>query len=159
MVWLKINMNDKNKSTINQLVEPRLIKRLRIYILIMLIMLVLVTYEVLIGKFSVQMAINGILIGLGIGLIVGRVYRLSWDEDTSNVIGQIDWIGAIILAIYLIFVFSRAYVLGHWIQGTSLLALILSLTAGTMLGRVISTRYGVKKVLNALKLDKLPLPI
>ncbi|MGZ7158908.1 MAG: hypothetical protein ACXVHR_00350 [Methanobacterium sp.] len=121
-------------------------------------MLIVVAFEVITSSFSIQLAILGILLGLGIGIIIGRIYRLSWDEETSNVIGQVDKIGAIILVLYLIFIFTRAYFLGYWIHGAPLFALILSLTAGTMFGRVMSTRHGVKKILNALMLDKLSLP-
>lgn len=151
-------MKHKSETLVKQYVEPRLIKRLRIYIIVMLIMLVVVVFEVITSLFSIQLAIIGIMSGLGIGVIYSRTYRLSWDEDTDNVIGRIDWIGAIILIFYLIFLFTRAYFLGQWIHGTPLLAFILSITAGTMLGSVISTRRSIKKVLVSLRLDKLPLP-
>lgn len=97
-------MKKKNEPSINQYLDPRLIRRLRIYIIVMLIMLVVIAFEVLESTFSIPLAIGGILIGLGVGTIVSRMYRLSWDEETSNVIGRIDWIGAVILVFYLIFI-------------------------------------------------------
>jgi len=142
----------KIDKSVFQYIDQRLIKRLRIYIIIALIMLAVVTFEVLKGTFSIQFAIGGILIGLGIGTIISRMYHLSWDEETNNVIGRIDWIGAVILVFYLIFVFTRAHYMGYWIQGAPLLALILSITAGTMLGRVMTTEHGIDKILNALKI-------
>lgn len=145
-------MKKKNEPSINQYLDPRLIRRLRIYIIVMLIMLVVIAFEVLESTFSIPLAIGGILIGLGVGTIVSRMYRLSWDEETSNVIGRIDWIGAVILVFYLIFIFTRAYLLGYWMQGAPLLTIIFSITAGTMLGRVLSTRHGIDKILKALKI-------
>jgi uncharacterized membrane protein YagU involved in acid resistance len=109
-----------------------------------IIMLISVAYEVLLGTITIQLAILGIVGGLIIGAIVGRMFRLNWDEDTSTVIGYVDWIGAVILIIYLIFIFARAQYLG--------LALILSITAGTMLGRVLSTRHNLNKILRAWKI-------
>lgn len=114
-------------------------------------MLVVIAFEVLESTFSISLAIGRILIGLGVGTIVSRMYRLSWDEETSNVIGRIDWIGAVILVFYLIFVFTRAHLLGYWMQGAPLLIIIFSITAGTMLGRVLSTRHGIEKILKAGK--------
>ncbi len=146
-------MVKKSKSTVAEYIDDRLIKRLRIYLGIMAIMLVVIISEIILGNFSIAWALGGILVGLGVGVLISRMYRLSWDEETNNVIGRIDWIGAIILIIYLIFVFSRTYYLSYWVQGTPLLALVFSITAGTMLGRVMSTEHGIKKILTALNLQ------
>lgn len=143
-------MNERN--SIRQYLEPRLIMRLRIYTAVMIIMLAVILFEVLQRTFTISLAVCGILIGLVIGTIASRMYRLSWDEETSHVIGRIDRIGAAVLVFYLIFVFTRAHFLGYWMQGAPLMALILSITSGTMLGRVMSTRKGIKKILKALKI-------
>lgn len=73
--------------------DKRLIFRLRIYTLVMIFMLLVISGEVFSGTFSVAWALGGILIGLGVGTLATRMYRLSWDEDTSHVISRIDWIG------------------------------------------------------------------
>jgi len=140
-------MKKEDKSAVIPYLDKRLIKRLRIYTVVMLVMLLVIIFEVLQGAFTVAWAGGGILIGLGIGALVSRMYRLNWDEDTSQVISRIDWIGAVILVCYLTFVFTRTYYLSYWIQGTPLMGLIFSLTAGTMLGRVLSTEHGIKKIL------------
>lgn len=138
-------MNNKNEKSVElQHIDSKMIMRLRIYLIVAIVMLILVVYEVLKGAFNVQSAILWIFIGLIVGSIVGRMYRLRWDEATSNVIGYVDGIGAVILIIYLIFVFTRSYYLG--------LNIILSITAGTMLGRVLSTRHGIEKILRAWKI-------
>jgi hypothetical protein len=136
-----------SQKQLSKYLDQRLIKRLRIYTLVMVFMLLVIIYEVLTGTFSISWALGGILIGLGIGTLVSRMYHLSWDEETSNVIGQIDWIGGIILICYLIFVFTRAHYLSYWVQGPPLMGLVFSLTAGTMLGRVMSTERGIKRIL------------
>jgi hypothetical protein len=146
-------MPKKSKSRVAEYIDDRLIKRLRIYMAIMGIMLVVIIFEIIMGNFSIAWALGGILVGLGVGVLISRMYRLSWDEETNNVIGRIDWIGGAILILYLVFVFSRTYYLSYWVQGTPLLALVFSITAGTMLGRVLSTEHGIKKILTALNLS------
>ena len=145
-------MKKKNEPPIKQYLDKRLITRIRIYVIVMLVMLIIIAFEVIQSTFTIPMAIGGILIGLGVGTIVSRMYHLSWDDETSNVIGRIDWIGAVILVFYLIFVFTRAHYLGYWIQGAPLLTIVLSITAGTMLGRVMSTEHGIHKILKSLKI-------
>lgn len=157
MVWL-INwqpvrvMKKKDKQAIKEYTDSRLIKRLRIYLIITFIMLLVIAFEVIISSFTILTAIIGIAIGFLVGRIISRIYHLSWDEETHNVIGRVDWIGGIILVSYLVFVFTRAHYLGYWIHGTPLFAFILSLTAGTLLGRVMGTRRGIKKILKASKI-------
>lgn len=142
-------MKKRDKPPVTQYLDRRLIRRLRIYTIISLFMLAVILFEVLKGTFSIPLVILGIIIGLGIGTIVSRMYHLSWDEETNNVMGRIDWIGALILGCYLIFIFTRTHFLGYLVQGAPLLAIILSITAGTMLGRVMGTEHGVDKILKA----------
>jgi membrane associated rhomboid family serine protease len=142
----------KESYSKTQNIDSRIIKRLRIYLLVMFILLVVIVFEVLNGRFSILFSISGIIIGLLIGIIVSRVYNLSWDEEANNVIGKIDWIGAVILVCYLIFIFTKTQLLGYWVQGNSLFAMVLGITAGTMLGRVMSTERGIKKVLKVLEI-------
>lgn len=148
-------MKKEDKSAVIPYLDKRLVRRLRIYTVVMLIMLLVIIFEVLRGAFTAAWAGGGILIGLGIGTIISRMYSLKWDEDTSQVISRIDWIGAVILVCYLIFVFTRTHYLSYWIHGTPLLGLIFSLTAGTMLGRVLSTEHGIKKILKTWDILKI----
>ncbi|MDO5836950.1 MAG: hypothetical protein Q4P17_10605 [Methanobacterium sp.] len=141
-----------SKKQFSKYLDQRLIKRLRIYTMVMVVMLLVILYEVLAGTFSISWALGGILIGLGIGTLVSRMYRLSWDDETSNVIGQIDGIGAIILICYLFFVFTRTHYLSYWVHGPPLMGLIFSLTAGTMMGRVMTTERGIKRILRTWNL-------
>jgi peptidoglycan/LPS O-acetylase OafA/YrhL len=140
-------MKKEDKSAVIPYLDKRLIRRLRIYTIVMLIMLLVIIFEILQGTFTLAWAVGGMLIGLGIGTLVSRMYSLNWDEDTSQVISRIDWIGGVILVCYLTFVFTRTHYLSYWIQGAPLMGLIFSLTAGTMLGRVLTTEHGIKKIL------------
>lgn len=139
-------------DSITKKVDRRLIVRLRIYIVVMLALLIVIVFEVIQGKLSIQWALGGILIGLGIGIIVSRVYNLSWDEESNNVIGTIDGIGSVILISYLIFVFTKTNVMSYWVEGNTLFAIILGITTGTMLGRVLTTKRGIEKILKALEI-------
>jgi cation transport ATPase len=143
----------KRDESKRQKVDQRLISRLGIYLIVMVVMLAVIVVEVLRGVFSIQWALVGIIIGLVVGTIVSRVYSLSWDEETNNVIGEIDRIGALILVGYLIFIFTKSYFLGYEVQGANLFAVILGITAGTMLGRVLSTKRSIEKILKVVKIQ------
>ena len=97
------------------------------------------------------MAFGRILLGLVVGIIVSRMYRLSWDEEAGQVISNMDWIGVIILVFYIIFILTRTLLVGYWVQGAPYFAIILTITAGVMIGRVLGTRQGIHKILKDLE--------
>lgn len=145
-------MNRPNRATIRQYLDTRLIVRVRIFSIISIVMLSVITFEMLRGTINMSMAIVGVLIGLAVGIIVSRMFRLSWDEETKKVIGNMDWIGAVVLIFYISFMLTRTLLLGYYVQGSLFLAIVLSITAGTFIGRVMGTRRGIRKVLNAWKI-------
>ncbi|MGA7075981.1 MAG: hypothetical protein WBZ42_05480 [Halobacteriota archaeon] len=145
-------MKKRKEQPKHQYIEARLIRRLRIYLIVMLVVFAAIVIEVLEGRFGIQWAFIGVLIGLVVGIIVSRSYHLSWDVETHNVIGRIDWIGSVLLVCYLVFLFNKSYFLGFYVQGAPLFAIILGTTAGTMLGRILGTRHGINKLLKTLNL-------
>lgn len=142
----------KRKESKTQNIDRRLINRLRFYLLVIVVLLVVIVLEVVIGNFSIIFAFVGIIIGLIIGVIVSRIYNLSWDEETNNVVGNIDLIGFVILMFYLVFILTKTQLLAYLVQGNSLSAMILGVTAGTMMGRVMSTKKGIEKVFKVLEI-------
>ena len=145
-------MNRPNRETIRQYLDVRLIVRVRIFSIISIVMLLLITFEMLRGTINMSLAIAGIIMGLAVGIIASRMFRLSWDQETKKVIGNMDWIGVLVLIFYIIFMLTRTLLLGYYVQGSLFLAIVLSITAGTFIGRVMGTRRGIRKVLNAWKI-------
>ncbi|MGZ4938639.1 MAG: hypothetical protein ACXV44_08100 [Halobacteriota archaeon] len=145
-------MNKRTEHPKAQYVEDRLIRRLRLYLVMMLVLFAAIVVEVAAGRFGLVFALLGVVIGFVVGIIVSREYRLSWDEETNSVIGRVDWIGGILLVFYLIFIFTKSYLLGFYVQGAALFALLLGVTAGSMLGRILGTRHGIDKLLKTLEI-------
>jgi len=150
-------MSKKDKLPITQYIDKRIIKRIRTYMIVLLVMLVIIVFEGVQGTFNIPMVIFGIITGMVIGILVSRMYSLSWDEESNNVIDRMDWIGAVILVFYLIFLFNKTHLLEYLVHGSLLLTLSLSITVGTMLGRILNTRRSIDKVLEASNILKNPL--
>lgn len=145
-------MKTKDRPLLREFMDTKLVNKLRLYTLLMVIMILVVSAEVLRSKFSPDLAVIGFLTGMVVGILIARIYKLSWDDSNNNVTGTVDIIGGIILVLYLIYIVTRTYYLGQWVQGTPLFAFILSMTAGTMFGRILNTRHDVYKILKALKI-------
>ncbi len=145
-------MKSRKRDYLKDFMDTKLVNKLRLYTAILVIMTVIVVAEVLRSKFSPELAVVGFISGMVIGILVARMYKLSWDESNNNVTGTVDVIGGIILVLYLTYIFTRTYYLEQWVSGIPLFAFILSMTAGTMFGRIINTRHDVFKILKALKI-------
>ncbi len=115
------------------------------YSVVFVIMLGIAVYNVARGDLSLWL-------GIGVGLVISRMFRLSWDEESSTVISRIDWLGGAILAAYVLFALFRNRLFSHWVSGPALAAFTLSLVAGTMLGRVFGTVRGIRRILRAWRL-------
>lgn len=117
--------------------------------LIFLIMLGITLYRVIQHAISVPLALAGLLGGLLVGLGASRMYHLSWDEEALKVVSRLDQVGAVILALYIVFSLARNWLFGHWVHGAALGALTLTITGGAMLGRVWGMGYGIRRLLQA----------
>ena len=133
-----------------QHIDHRLIVRLRLYCITCLVMLGVIVAEVIRQKITIGLSFTGIVIGLVLGIVVSRMYRLSWDEQSTKVVAHIDWIGGVILGLYITFIFFRDWLFGHWLQGSTLVEFGLCISAGLMLGRVLGARRGISVTLQAL---------
>lgn len=131
-------------------IDRRLRLRLRLYALLALVLLVIAVVEVARGQIGAPLAALGLLGGLAVGVVASRMVRIAWDEEAGAVIGRIDWIGAAVLVVYLAFSVLRTWLLGHWVAGAALGALSLDVATGVMLGRVLGTGRGVRRVLGSL---------
>jgi len=116
------------------------------FLLIMTIMCGIVVYDVVTAVIG-WLALAGIAVGVALGYVVGYLSELRWHEETSKVIGRMDKVGGVALALYMLFSFSRRWIFGHWIHGPALTAFSFSIVMGVMLGRFLSTRTKIIRIL------------
>ena len=106
--------------------------------------------DVLRKNLDMDLAFVAFLTGFLTGLFLGRMYRLDWSKEKTKVVSQLDLIGRVILAAYVLFMVGRNWIFGYWVQASDLMGFILCFTAGTMIGRVGATRRGIRLVLYAV---------
>ncbi len=132
------------------LVDRGLRIQLRIFLVIFAIMIVLDIVHIVDDRVNILWALLGFGGGIVLGRALARTKVLRWDPTERVVVGTMDLIGAAILGVYLLFVIFRGRILGGWLEDGHVVGVIgLSLTAGAMLGRVIFTFSGIRRVLAA----------
>ena len=141
--------NPKSLRHHREHIDKRLLLQLRLFSIIFLVLLVVIALDVIRNDIGIPLVLGGLIIGLGLGLLVSRMRHVSWNEGAGKVVGRIDRIGAAILVIYLAFMLSRNWIFAHWVQGVTLTAFTLTITTGSMFGRLLGMGYLIRRTLEA----------
>ena len=134
-------------STIKHLVSKRLKARLLIYFTIAVILSVIVVYQMFIDQVSIVYTLLSAVIGLGIGAITSRIFKITWDHGAQKVISQFDAFGIVILVCYVILEINRKAVFGYFVHDRSVVAISLAFITGVMIGRVVGIRTKINQQL------------
>jgi hypothetical protein len=74
-------------------------------------------------------------VGLCVGLLLARMFAVSWDSDAEKVVSRMDAYGIAFLVVYIIFEVLGEHFIRSWFAGPEVLTVILSLAGGAVLGR------------------------
>jgi hypothetical protein len=127
--------------------DKKLKFRLRLYVLISIVMLLIILYDIFTISLPLELAGIGILLGVFIGIVSARMQHLSWDHGAKKIVSSLDLIGIIISVIYMAFVFLRSKLIGIFLVGPVVGAVGFSITAGVMIGRIVGTRNAIIEIL------------
>jgi lysylphosphatidylglycerol synthetase-like protein (DUF2156 family) len=145
-------LNSRSGKTAKKYVERKLIRRLWIFFVVFTVLAGVIAYEVSQDYLEGAACVGAIMLGMLIGAVFVRRKRIYWEEETSTIIASMDRIGIGILVVYVFFVVSRHILLHNWLHGRQLTAFSLSLTAGAMLGRLLSIRSQIRQILKDRKI-------
>lgn len=140
-------LNSRKGKNAKQYVERKLIRRLRIFVVVFLILIVIIIYEISQQYLEASACVGAMMLGILSGALFVRRKRIYWQEETSQVIARMDRIGIALLVIYVLVSIARHLFLHNWLQGHRLTAFSLSLAAGAMLGRLLSIRSQIRQIL------------
>lgn len=142
-------MERKSRSERRQYVEKKLIFRLRMFAVIFFIMCSIAVYDIYMGYLNPVFGMGGMAGGIALGLLVGRAYNVVWHEEANKAISKMDAYGIAIIVAYILFAIFRKKLFGYWLHGPQLSAFVLCFSSGIMLGRLLTLRRRIKKVLKS----------
>jgi hypothetical protein len=139
--------NKMKRSERKKYVDKKLIVKLRVYAIIFLIMCAIGIYDLAMGNIEPLIFIGAVALGIALGFIIGRASNVVWHEETGRAIAKMDILGVIILLAYIVFAIFRRRIFGHWFAGQQLSAFVICFSAGIMLGRFLTLRKMIVRVL------------
>jgi hypothetical protein len=145
-------LNSRTGKNARQYVERKLLRRLWIFFAVFIVLVAVIIYEVSQNYLEGSACVGAIMLGMLIGAVFVRRKRIYWEEETSTIIARMDRIGIAMLVIYILFAVSRHIFMHSWLHGRQLTAFSLSLTAGAMLGRLLSIRSQIRQILKERKI-------
>ena len=140
-------LNSRSGKNARKFVERKLLRRLRIFFVVFILLICVIIYEIMHSYLEASACVGAMMIGMLIGSVFVRRKRIYWEEETSQVIARMDRIGIGLLIVYILFVIARHWFLHQWLTGNKLTAFSFSLTAGAMLGRLLSMRSQIRQIL------------
>lgn len=130
----------------HQHIDKRLLFRLSIFLLIALVICGIVIRDVYVGDLIWWMALIGVLVGIGLGYILGRVLTVKWHETKQKAVMEMDIVGFIAIGVYIAFRLGENWLLGFWLSGVALSTLSLAVLGGALLGRFLGLRISILKL-------------
>ncbi len=146
-VEYRMLLNSRTGKNAKDFVERKLLIRLKLFFVVFALLVMIIFYEVAREHITATTSIGAIMLGMLFGAVFVRRKRIYWEEDTSRVIARMDRIGIFLLVLYVLFVIIRHVFLDHWIHGKQLIGFSFSITAGAMLGRLLSVRSQIRQIL------------
>ena len=137
----------KTREIRKKYVQKKLVFRLRRFAVVLIILVVIISYDIFTLIINPLLALVGIGMGSAIGSFVGRYANIHWHEETGKVIAKLDRTGIVVLILSLSFSLTRRWIFSHWIHGAALPAFSSSVAAGVMTGRLIIIRKQVREIL------------
>jgi hypothetical protein len=135
------------KDIIRHHIHVRILMQLTLFITASIVLFGIVIYNVIQDNLNPVWLIAGIVLGILIGLIAGRMFAMRWHEDTRKVILGMDKMSILLLVLYIAFRFGTEQLFGKFIHGEELTVFTFSSLAGVMIGRLFSMVKGLSRVL------------
>lgn len=143
-------MLNLTREHFNTHVNPKLRRNILIYLSISGLIFLVILYRIISAGNSFHYPLLAFAVGLIVGMVVSRMYVISWDKDADRVVSRMDIYGVIFLAAYILFEISSEHFIKQWFRGPLVLTVILSLVGGTLLGRGFGM---IKKIVRLLKIN------
>ncbi len=146
-------MNERSGSD-RKWIERSLVIQFRIFSVLALVFTIVLIVRIANGSVSLLSAIAGLLGGMVVGVILTRARNLRWNEQETMIVKRMNAFGGTMLVWYVLFLFNRTSILRGLFDtsnAATIAALGIAITAGIMLGRVLSMRRSLRYLLQSLE--------
>lgn len=132
-----------------ELVDKNLKNKIKFFIFMFLLSTSLAIHYISTDVIEAKYPLFAFLIGLSIGVILSRIQKVSWDKDSEKIIKEFDLISGILLFFLILFLTFKTQLINSFVELPKVNSIIFSLNAGMMLGRTVTLRHRIFKILKS----------
>lgn len=138
-----------SKAMSKAYLDRKIRRRIRFYAGVFILALGAMGVELfIVGPSALLPAAVCLAVGVGLGLLATRKFKLRWDPAAHNVVGKLDLVGGAVLVGYILFTIFRRHLVDIWLPTEVVGAGSLATLAGLMVGQVLGTINKIKELLN-----------
>lgn len=138
----------EEKDFTEKYIDNKLRNRMRFFVLLYLVMVSIMVFDVYKEMISLTLLSIGVILGIFVGMLVGRIFDIQWNPKKEKVVMRLDKLGLTILILYGIFTIFRHQIFAQFLEGVILSAFVYSFASGAILGRLLSMRRKIKKIVD-----------
>ncbi|MEN8186890.1 MAG: hypothetical protein ABFR05_07155 [Bacteroidota bacterium] len=143
-------MNEQN----NEFVDKGLKRHLWFFIIMFLVFITLAIIHFIQDKVPVRYPFIAFITGIVLGAILSRIQNITWDSKGHKIVKQFDIVGGILLILFILFTVFKKKIVYEITDLNHISAIVLSLNAGIMLGRVITIGKKILEIITNKELQK-----
>jgi hypothetical protein len=128
-------------------VDKKLRNRLGLYLFISVVIFGVVVYQITQNNIGISLPLLGLIVGVFIGILFSRTYKIYWDHDGQQVVSRMDSYGIALLVLYILFEIFRERIVGIFVPGPALFGVSFAVLAGVMYGRVLGMRGKIGRII------------
>ena len=110
---------------------------------------VVTLYTVTVSQAIFWQVVLAIIIGVIVGFISSRMYKISWNSNEAKVIGRIDAYGVVVLLLFAAFELNREAIAALFTSGESTGVIGLVLITSALFGRILGTTRSILQILKS----------
>ena len=148
---------NKKLSSRDQIIkhtDRKLIIRMRIFVIIFLITLILAIVDT--ARFNIPFWYLpvALIVWWWIGLIAGRIQKIAFDKDGFKIISSMDRLWVFILILYISVAILRTQLIWDRLVWNTATVVTLWVVSGTMFGRTLAMHYAIRTILKTIGIVK-----
>ncbi|MEN8123890.1 MAG: hypothetical protein ABFR32_02085 [Bacteroidota bacterium] len=136
-------MNEQNSTFL----DKGLKKHLWFFILMFFIFISLAIIHFIQDDVPVKYPFTAFISGIFLGAILSRIQNVTWDSKGHKIVKEFDIVGGILLILFILFTIFKKKIVYEITHLNHISAIVLSLNAGVMLGRIFTIRHKIIKTL------------
>ncbi|MFD1314166.1 hypothetical protein [Namhaeicola litoreus] len=128
-------------------VDKKIRNKVRFFMVMFIISLTLAINAIFTEMVPARFPLIAFFIGLGAGLILSRIQKITWDKDGERIVKEFDLVSGILVFFLILLLIFKEKIVHQFVNFPKINSIIFSLNAGIMLGRTILIRHKVIKIL------------